>query len=277
MSFSSREQPWSEEQWEAYFKEADLRAARFGELLETLQDHPDCEEIVSHEMGWDRPVERDEDVSEFIAEVNAAMEEQSWKSESFDEDEDDELDGPADGDDDLLGDPSLADADADDDDANPFADDDDDDDDGVRSIPAYNLAMEVGEEVHLALRPFMQRPSQPDQNDDQRLVDEDLDDVEADFDDADERLAEAFINSLIPAAKIAKGHGLGYDDEFLCGNIVCCKTALQAATKARESLESLKEDALLPVSLADELIRRLRSVESAVSDRIQFLRSKVWW
>jgi hypothetical protein len=45
--------PWNEAQWEQAMKESDLRAARFGELLETLIDHPDRDEIVAREMGWD--------------------------------------------------------------------------------------------------------------------------------------------------------------------------------------------------------------------------------
>ena len=46
------ERPYTEEQWEALFRESDLKAAKFGELLETLHDQPDHELIIAREMGW---------------------------------------------------------------------------------------------------------------------------------------------------------------------------------------------------------------------------------
>src|SRR5215468_3708085 len=49
---SGDERPWTEEQWEKEMRESDLRAARFGELLETFSNDPNCNEIVAREMGW---------------------------------------------------------------------------------------------------------------------------------------------------------------------------------------------------------------------------------
>lgn len=46
------ETPWTERQWEAFLRESELRAARFGDLFETLLDHPDRDELIAREMGW---------------------------------------------------------------------------------------------------------------------------------------------------------------------------------------------------------------------------------
>ncbi len=53
MSESEQEKPWTEEQWEAFMKRQDLKAARFGEILETVIDDPNRYEIIQKEMGWD--------------------------------------------------------------------------------------------------------------------------------------------------------------------------------------------------------------------------------
>jgi hypothetical protein len=47
-----QEKPWNEEQWERFMKRSEARADRFGELLETLVDHPDRDKIIAREMGW---------------------------------------------------------------------------------------------------------------------------------------------------------------------------------------------------------------------------------
>jgi hypothetical protein len=46
------DRPMTEEQWEKMMRESDLKAARFGELLETLREHPERDQIVAREMGW---------------------------------------------------------------------------------------------------------------------------------------------------------------------------------------------------------------------------------
>src|SRR4051794_11779959 len=47
------DRPMNEQEGEDFMREGGLRAARYGELLETLIDHPDRDEIVAREMGWD--------------------------------------------------------------------------------------------------------------------------------------------------------------------------------------------------------------------------------
>ena len=50
------ELPWNEEQWEEFMKRSDVRSARFGELFETLIDHPDRDEIIDKEMTFDERI-----------------------------------------------------------------------------------------------------------------------------------------------------------------------------------------------------------------------------
>jgi hypothetical protein len=47
------ERPWTEAQWAAFMREGEARAARMGEILETVIDQPDRWEIVAKEMGWE--------------------------------------------------------------------------------------------------------------------------------------------------------------------------------------------------------------------------------
>src|SRR5438874_3408877 len=70
------ERPWDEARWEKEFKLNDARADRFGELLETFIDHPNRDEIVAREMGW----------NELADDLSAAKE----SGELDDDDDDDE-------------------------------------------------------------------------------------------------------------------------------------------------------------------------------------------
>jgi hypothetical protein len=69
------ERPWDEPQWEAFMKESDVRAARFGELFETLIDDPDRDEKIAEEMGWNR-----EDQNE-TGEDRARSSSRSWPTQ----------------------------------------------------------------------------------------------------------------------------------------------------------------------------------------------------
>ena len=54
MSDESGETPWTERQWEELMRQSEVRSARFAELFETLRNHPDRDELIDREMGWDR-------------------------------------------------------------------------------------------------------------------------------------------------------------------------------------------------------------------------------
>ena len=235
------DRPRTEEQWEAFMKEGDLRAARFGEILETVMDHPDRDQLIDRHMGWDlrdEPSEDDED-REPRFDPGAIMEEAAAEVDA-EKAERERLGQSAEGDD-------------------PFGDEL-----SAKHIPAYALATEVGLRVHHALKPFMEA-----------RVPEDVENW--DRDEVDERLGEAYIGCMIAAAKIAGGHGMGYEDDVLCGNIANVKRGLAGADQAEAALLWLREKNLLPAELVDRLLPDVRAVKQAVRERIEELRRGVWW
>lgn len=213
------ELPWGEEQWERFMRESDVRSARYGELMETLIDHPDRDEIIAREMGWDRDDDDDEDG------------EWAW-------DADDELI-------EALNEPPT-----------------EEEMDSARSrrdalddIPAYARSYAWSMRIFHALK------------DDAETLDGDL----------AELVVEAIGDSQVVAAKIAGGHGMGYDDDSICGNIVNCKRSREAAAnslRALQELGDLRPDLRGRIS---PLIEEGRGVQRLVEERIAELRSRVWW
>ena len=47
------DEPMDEFEWERFMKQADKQAEKYGKLLEKYRDHPDRDQIVAREMGWD--------------------------------------------------------------------------------------------------------------------------------------------------------------------------------------------------------------------------------
>ena len=76
-------------------------------------------------------------------------------------------------------------------------------------------------------------------------------------------------------AYLAGGHGLGYDDEFICGNIVKCRWALSDCEFCREMLEQLHQQT--GEAEYARLVEDSRKLADAVRDRIARLRKRVWW
>ena len=76
-------------------------------------------------------------------------------------------------------------------------------------------------------------------------------------------------------ANLAGGHGLGYDDEFICGNIVKCRWALSDCEFCREMLEQLHQQT--SEAAYAQLVEDSRKLAEAVRDRIARLRKRVWW
>ncbi len=231
MSDEEDDRPWTEEQWEAFMKESDVRADRYGELLETFIDDPDRHEKIAREMGWlddedddDKEVFDDEDAAFELEDHDAPM---SDVFESDDDQEDDDFDNPR----------AWRDRE-------------------IEQIPAYVIASQVGDEIAGAIDPWLKRKPEIDD---------------------DGRLGEAFIGCHITAAKIAGGHGMGYDDDVLCGNIVNCKRGLAGAHQSRKALVSMRDDKILPAEVVDPLLPRIDEVIKAVEERIAELRSRVWW
>ena len=76
-------------------------------------------------------------------------------------------------------------------------------------------------------------------------------------------------------ANLAGGHGLGYDEEFLCGNIVKCRWALSDCEFCREMLEPLH--AQTGDATYAKLIEDTRRIAEVLRERIAHLRQRVWW
>jgi hypothetical protein len=266
------DKPMNEAQWEAFMREGDLRAARFGELLETLMDHPNRDEIVAREMGWD-------EIADGLAEekqLHGAGETdgEGWKGEGASEDDADE------GADDAASDSDGSESDdppprrrrrrglrASGSDPDPFEEPVPspeelaampEDEWPVEAIPAYNLAFEVGMRVWDALKPWSELRAEED-------------------DEVGEKVGEAFIGSQISAAKLAGGHGMGYDERSICGNIVCCKKGLAGAEQTEQALLWLADEGTLPREKVDLLLPDVKKVQEAIRQRIAELRKRVWW
>jgi hypothetical protein len=207
------EPPWGEDQWERFMKESDVRSARYGELLETLMDHPERDEIIAREMGWDRDLEVDED--------------DNWRAELNEPPTDEELE-------------ELEREEGE-----------------VEDIPAYARSFAWASRVFDSLRPEFE--SQSD-----------------DLSEFDELLIEA-LDCRVVAVKIAGGHGMGYDEDSLCGNIVCCKRSLEAADNSLRALQELAEQRPELSERITPLLAEGREVRQIVVDRIEELRSRVWW
>src|SRR3989338_6627986 len=78
------------------------------------------------------------------------------------------------------------------------------------------------------------------------------------------------------AADIAGGHGLGYEEETLCGNIVKNRWALSHTVEAKRLLRQLAERDGMTAELG-ELAAQLPPIIKALEERIAELRAKVWW
>ena len=48
------DKPMDEFQWERFMKKSDKRTDKYGKLLEKYMDHPDRDQIVAREMGWNK-------------------------------------------------------------------------------------------------------------------------------------------------------------------------------------------------------------------------------
>jgi len=95
--------------------------------------------------------------------------------------------------------------------------------------------------------------------------------------DIDEDVLEAISASSMAPAKIAGGHGMGYEKDTLCGNIANCKRSLKNARICVCSLEIVRAKSTFPDSDINILISDAIKVEREVLKWIEYLRSRIWW
>lgn len=125
--------------------------------------------------------------------------------------------------------------------------------DDFRAIPAYQLAYAFSLATFAYLKRFKRKkPGQDSLRD------------------------ELCRHALRIAADIAGGHGLGYDEDAICGNIVKNRWALDHARESQHLFEALmKRDGAQPELAA--LLGHLPPIIRAIEERIAELRTKVWW
>jgi hypothetical protein len=95
--------------------------------------------------------------------------------------------------------------------------------------------------------------------------------------DEDEDVLEAISASSMIPAKIAGGHGMGYEKDTLCGNIANCKRSLKNARKCVYLLEIVRAKSTGSDRGINKLISEAINVEREVLKRIEYLRSRIWW
>lgn len=84
---------WDEYQWERFLQQQDRKTEQYFQLFEKYQNHPDRDEIIAREMGWNHSEdedEEDEETSDWI-EIVDEDEEGEEATEESDMDELDEL------------------------------------------------------------------------------------------------------------------------------------------------------------------------------------------
>ena len=217
---ASNPDEWDEDDWERFMQRADVRAAKYQELLETLLDHPDRDRIIAGEMGWDKRL--------------AGCGEQrdcSGCDKRFDCEIYDMLC--------LAAEPGHIGGD-------PEADALISDFDDLQDIPAYARAHEFALHVQKALHDALHGET------------------------ADEEVGHAFTAAHMVAAKIAGGHGIGYERDCLCGNIANCKRALCNATRCAQTLAEMS----LPKRDAARLLAAANEVCITLAGWIEELRSR---
>lgn len=72
---------WDEFQWEEFMREADKRTEKYSKLFEKYLDHPNRDEIIAKEMGWDHLLEESDDDDKWgeFLDVDFVEEGEEWK------------------------------------------------------------------------------------------------------------------------------------------------------------------------------------------------------
>ena len=84
-----------------------------------------------------------------------------------------------------------------------------------------------------------------------------------------------FLSAGKVGANLAGGHGLGYDEDSICGNIVKCRWALSDCEFCREMLEQLQQKT--GEEIYAKLVEDSRCLSALLRERVARLRQRVWW
>ncbi len=210
------EKPWTEQQWEDFLRQTEVRSARYGELFETLAEHPERDELIDREMGWDHEPEEPE--------FELPWEQAEYDDDEFDEEEVDEVEVEA------------------------IKEELQQRRSNLRELPAFSVARQWALAAH-------------------RLF-ENAGELDTELEEIVSRAQEG---CLSVGAKIAAGHGMGEEEQTLCGNIVCCKRAAAFAEQGIEALNELVQRGSFSAAAIQPLIEQGQQVRSLIEERIREL------
>lgn len=232
------DEPWDENQWEAFLRENDRRMDRYMELLhDFLHAHP-------------RP-ERDdpERLAAWKDDLRAFIDKKGWTRDDLAlpfiwlDDADDVDEHPLLGFDDISGDDAFFDE-------GLFGEDEDDFMlDSLERLPIYQQAfaltgrvMDWSDEVPGGVK--------------------------------DSTLVQFCANVMQIPAKVAEGHAIGYERDMLGGNIACVKRALASANAALTLLKQLKPEPYMTASTYRALYEETYELRNALGLYVQELRER---
>jgi four helix bundle protein len=235
----SSDEPWDENQWEAFLRENDKRVDRYMELLhDFLQAHP-------------RPGRGDPDrLALWKDDLRAFIERKGWSRDDLAlpfiwlEESDDLEENPLFRLDDTLDEDAFFDEDL-------LAESEDDmfSLDSLERLPIYQQAFDLTS----------------------RVMDW-SDDVPGGVKDS--TLVQFCASIMQIPAKVAEGHAIGYERDMLGGNIACVKRALGAANAALTLLRQLKREPYLPTSTYRKLYEETYELRNALGLYVQELRER---
>ncbi|MDD5200757.1 MAG: hypothetical protein PHC88_13250 [Terrimicrobiaceae bacterium] len=84
---------WDEYQWERFLQQQDRKTEQYFQLFEKYQEHPNRDEIIAREMGWNQSDDEDEEETSDWLDITDESEDEE---EAADEDVDDEADAELD-------------------------------------------------------------------------------------------------------------------------------------------------------------------------------------
>lgn len=243
-AYDPDDEPWDEEQWEAFLRESDRRTDRYMELLHDFlrsNPRPDPDDASALD-AWKRALRafiqrkgwtRDDIVLPFL-----------WLGESDDETDDLEWIDAFDFDDDVGEEPMSSE--------DLFAEDPLDD------VPEFGLPHQ--------LPVYRQSLALTD------TVMEWADAVPGDVKDS--TLVQYCSNVLQIPAKVAKGHAFGFEQDTIGGNIACVKRGLAAANAALTLLRRLKRESYIDDATYHRLYEQTYEVRNALGIYVQELRER---
>lgn len=230
------EPAWDEFQWERFLREQERRAERYMDLMEQYRGHPDRDNMVAREMGWDHLIKECSD-----SDPDCGPCDRKWRCSYFQsfiqgEEPEDPLRDPPGPLDDLLGADSGDDEDPDD--GDEASDGEDYDPDAFQNDPLYQDAFSLGIWLHHMAERIPELGT-------------------------DACAARLIALAHLVSAKIAAAIGDGEFDE-LGMTIAYLKRALRACSLSLDMIDELARTRLLPEQETQQCRRRIFAVRDGI-------------